>query len=340
MYPTSRIGVMKKVLWVISILIGLLWMTAVVLFVSTDIQILEPEEQQKLKAGKLFWEWHSTYGPLAMHYVEKGEGANHLLLLHGFRAHSYTWKALMTPLAEAGYHVWAIDLIGYGLSDKPDHAVYSIDFFVQQVNAFMEAKGITQAHMVGNSMGGGLALSLALAHPQQVRSLILLSALGYPLDMPLYLSLGRHINQIWAPFLGPTMVRHGLKQIVYNEKLVTDEQVEAYSLPYRFPGGVTASLLTLQKFDNQRLAEMGRQYASLSYPVLIIWGDHDTLIPIHHYEKFLKDFPHADKLLITHCGHIPQEEAPEQVLTAISAFLKKVDSPLHSLQKNQKVSKN
>jgi pimeloyl-ACP methyl ester carboxylesterase len=316
---------LKKTIWVLAILVGLIWMTLVVLFVSTDIQILEPEEQQKLKADKQFWEWRSPYGPLAMHYVEKGEGDHHLLLLHGFRAHTFTWKAVIDPLAQAGYHVWAIDLIGYGLSDKPDNAVYSVDFFVQQVYAFMEAKGIAQAHLIGNSMGGGLALSLALSHPKCVQSLTLLSALGYPLDMPLYLSLGRHISQIWAPFLGPTMIRHCLKQIVCQSDKVTDEQVEAYSLPYRFPGGVAASLLTLQKFDNQRLVEMGQQYASLTYPTLIIWGDHDTLIPLCHYEKFIHDFPHAQTLLITNCGHIPQEEEPEQVLAAILQFLQKAN---------------
>lgn len=314
---------LKKIIWILAILVSLLWMTLVVLFVSTDIQILEPEEQQKLKLNKHFWEWRSSYGPLAMHYVEKGEGDQHLLLLHGFRAHSFTWKSVIDPLAQAGYHVWSIDLIGYGLSDKPDNAVYSIDFFVQQIYAFMQAKGISQTHLIGNSMGGGLALSLALAQPHSVRSLILLNALGYPLDMPLYLSLGRHVSQIWVPFLGPTVIRHCLKQIVFQADKVTDEQVEAYSLPYRFPGGVAASLLTLQKFDNQRLVEMGHHYASLTYPTLIIWGDHDTLIPLSHYDKFIQDFPHAQKLLITNCGHIPQEEEPDQVLAAILQFLQK-----------------
>lgn len=316
---------MRKVLWIITIFAALLWMMLIVLFIFTDIQILGPEEQQKFKEGKLFWKWHSPHGPLAMHYIEKGEGTRHLLLLHGFRAHSYTWRSLIDPLAKAGYHVWAIDLIGFGLSDKPDQGAYNVEFFVQQVNAFMDAQGIAKAHLVGNSMGGGLALSIALAHPNRVNSLILLSALGYPLDLPLYLSIGRHISQIWIPFLNPTMVRQSLKQIVYQKDKISDEQVEAYSLPYRFPGGLTASLLTLRNFDNQRLVEMGQHYATLPYPILVIWGDHDTLIPVSHYEKFLHDFPHAERLLITNCGHIPQEEAPQEVLAAVLAFLKKMN---------------
>jgi pimeloyl-ACP methyl ester carboxylesterase len=316
---------MRKLLWIIAMGVGLIWMGSILLFISTDLQTLEPEEQQKLKEGKLFWEWSSPYGPLAIHYIEKGEGTKHVLLLHGFRAHTYTWRHLIDPLAKAGYHVWAIDLIGYGLSDKPNNATYHIDFFVQQVDAFMEAKGISKAHLIGNSMGGGLALLIALDRPHRAKSLTLISALGYPLDMPLYLSLGKHISQIWAPFLGPRMVRRCLYDIVCNKELVSDEQVEAYCLPYRFPGGITASLLTLRQFDNQYLIEMGKRYSTLLYPMLIIWGDYDWLIPVSHYEKFLNDFPNAKRLLIRDCGHIPQEEAPEQVLAAILEFLQEID---------------
>lgn len=314
---------MRKVWLVLAALIGMSGIAAIALFVVTEIQILDTEEQQKLKEGKSFWSWPSVHGPLSMHYIEKGVGSNHLILMHGFRSHSYTWKNLINPLAEAGYHVWAIDLIGYGLSDKPEKPIYNADFFRDQIEAFMEAKGIIKMHLAGNSMGGGLALSLALAHPQRVRSLILLNALGYPLDIPMYLALAKHASQFWAPFLGPTMVRYCLQQIVYHPEQVSDEQVEAYSLPYRFPGGIAASIFTLQAFDNQKLNEMGRLYASVSSPVLIIWGDHDNLIPITHYEKFLYDFPHSDKLLIPQCGHIPQEENPEAVLAAILPFLEK-----------------
>lgn len=295
------------------------------LSISSDSQIADMESQQQMKAGKDFWEWKSPYGSLNMHYVEKGEGDNHILLLHGFRAHSFTWKALIEPLAKEGYHVWAIDYIGYGLSDKPIDVVYNVDFFLEQIDAFMEGKKIKKTHLIGNSMGGGLALSTALAHPETIKSLILLDALGYQLDMPLYLSLSKYLGPICAPLIGPSLIRYGLKQIMCNQHLVSEEQVEAYCLPYRFPGGVTASILTLQEFDNHRLAKMESQYHSLIHPTLIIWGDQDKLIPVSHYHKFVKDFPFADTLLISDCGHIPQEEAPDEVFAAVLEFLKKTD---------------
>lgn len=309
----------KPLLFIFSLFsLSLILITA--FFFSGESQIASSEELAKLKAGKEFWTWQSPYGPLDMHYIEKGQGDRHILMIHGFRSHSYTWKALIDPLAEAGFHVWAIDLVGYGLSDKPDHTLYNLDFFIEQIHAFIEGKGIKKAHLIGNSMGGGLALSMALAHPEQVQSLVLLDALGYPLEIPFYLSISKYVGKLWAPFVGPTLIRYGLKQIMHDKNKVSDEQVEAYCLPYRFPKGVITSILTLQQFNNEQLIEIARDYPTLNSPILIIWGDHDTLIPMSHYEKFTQDFPHANRLLIPNCGHIPQEEAPDQVLEALLNF--------------------
>lgn len=317
---------MKTLFGFLAFICYLAWVIGLTLFISTDLQFFDSEQQEQAKEGKLFWEWSSPHGHLNVHYLEKGDGPNHVILLHGFRAHTFTWKKIINHLAAAGYHVWALDLIGYGLSDKPDNLPYTFEFFTEQIHDFMKEKGISQAHIAGSSMGGGLALNLAIDFPDRVKSLTLISALGYPLDIPLYLSICRHISQIWAPFLGPTSIRSCLKEIVYDENDVSDEQVEAYCLPYQFNGGITATLLTMRKFDNQQLIEMGRHYPTLKHPISIIWGDHDTLIPLEHYEKFLNDFPHAHRKLITHCGHIPQEERPHEVLASMIEFLHQVDT--------------
>lgn len=317
---------MRKLLWSLGIFVGMLWSALLFLFLFSDHLILSKEEQQKIHEGKRFWTWDSPYGPLATHYIEKGEGSKNVILLHGFRAHTYTWRYLIDPLAEAGYHVWALDFIGFGLSDKPDYIKYDMDLFVQQVHAFLDAHKMSAVDVIGSSMGGGVALSLTMNYPQQTRSLTLLSALGYPLDIPFYVSIARHIGHLWTPFLGPRMVRHCLKQIMYNHELITDEQVEAYSLPYRLSNGITSSLMTLKGFDNSYFEKMAKNYHTLTLPLFVIWGNHDTLIPISHYEKFVTDFPHAQKLLIENCGHIPQEEASAQIFESIRSFLETISS--------------
>ena len=293
------------------------------LILATDYQIFNNKEIDKLKEGKNFWDWNSNYGSLQVHYLEKGTGDNHVILLHGFRAYGYTWRHLIEPLSSAGYHVWVLDLVGYGLSDKPDHVPYTPDFFIEQINAFMQEHQLSKAHLIGNSMGGGLALNMTLKHSEKVQSLTLISALGYPLELPFYLKFGCYLNKIGVNFINPTMIRIGLHQIIHDKNKVTDEQVEAYFLPYRFPGGSLASILTLRQFDNQILVDLGKDYHQIKQPLLVIWGDQDTLIPVSHYEKFCHEFPHAHRLLIPNCGHIAQEEEPEQVTSALLDFLQK-----------------
>lgn len=315
---------MKKIILIAtSILLAIVAIASISYVKTNEFQYFDLQEQKKAKEGKLFWEWPSQYGPLAIHYIEKGKGSDHLILLHGYRSHVFTWRHFIEPLAQAGYHVWVIDLIGYGLSDKPSEVPYDYQFFVDQVESFMRAKGIKSYHLIGNSMGGGLALSLALSQPTQVKSLTLISALGYPLRLPFYFTISKKISYLWKSILGPSLIRDRLKQIVFDKDAITDEQVEAYILPYRFPGGLEASVTTLENFDNVLLAAMREKYRSLIIPVLIIWGEKDTLIPLSHFEKFQKDFPRSDKCLIPNCGHIPQEEKPDEVLAAILPFLKK-----------------
>jgi pimeloyl-ACP methyl ester carboxylesterase len=311
---------MKKFLRIIATLTAFMWIWGLALFISSDPQIFNLSEQEKIKKEKLFWEWPSPHGPVLMHYLEKGKGDQHILFLHGFRSHTYTWRFLIDPLVKAGYHVWAVDLIGYGLSEKPSEAPYTIDFFVQQIEDFMAAQGISSAHLVGNSMGGGLALNIALSYPSRVQSLVLISALGYPLDLPLYLSLARQLYHLWTPFLSPFMIRNSLKWLVYDSSRISEEQVDAYHLPYRFPGGVNSTILTLRQFDNQFLIDMSQRYNALEQPMLLIWGNEDRLIPVSHYEKFIKDFPSAECLLLPKCGHIPQEEEPQKIIQALLSF--------------------
>jgi pimeloyl-ACP methyl ester carboxylesterase len=296
-------------------------------FIASEYQILRPDEEARLKEGKTFWEWTTPEKTTAnIHYIERGTGSNHILLVHGFRCNTYTWRHLIDPLAEAGFHVWCIDLLGFGLSDKP-YLNYSLELFIKQIHDFMDGHEIPKAHFIGNSMGGGLSITMALDFPSRVNSLTLISPLGYPIEIPLYISIGKHLSMFWTPFLGSTMIRKGLEQIVYNKDSIQEEQVEAYRLPYSLAGGAAAALSTLKSFDNQKLEDLSRRYPEIGCPLFVIWGNNDTLIPIEHFKLFCKDFPSAKKLLIEECGHIPQEEKPEEIKASVLSFLREIYNP-------------
>lgn len=289
--------------------------------VMEQFQILDPSEQARLKEGKTFWNWVLPDGKTsAIHYIEKGHGSKNVILLHGFRANTYTWRHLLDSLAEGGFHVWALDLIGFGFSDKPD-VPYDFELFKRQIVDFMRDNKIDKAHFVGSSMGGGISLGMAAYHSEKVESLTLLCALGYPFDLPLYISIGKHLKILWAPFVGPSVIRNGLEELVYSKAMIDDELVQAYFLPYRFPGGASSAVSTLKNFDNQKLIDLTKYYKGIGCPVLVIWGEHDKLIPRSHFDYFCRDFPHAKKLLLEKCGHIPHEEKPHEVRAAILDFL-------------------
>ncbi len=295
----------------------------VTLIFFLSVPLFNEKEISALKENKKFWQWTSQHGIMNVHFTEQGSGEDHIVLLHGFRAHTYTWKLLIDPLVEAGYHIWALDLIGFGLSDKPNYINYNQNFFVDQIKAFMESQAISKAHVIGNSMGGALAIELALDTPQSVKTVTLINALGYSLNMPFYIYIFRNMDFVWGPFLNPTIIKACLKGVIFNQNCVTEEKVEAYCLPYRFPGGTESSLLTMRHFDVKKLEDMHLNFTHLQAPVLIIWGENDTLIPFDHYQNFLNDLPHAQTLLIPTCGHMPQEEQPQLVAEAFINFAKK-----------------
>lgn len=295
----------------------------ILLFLVTSCQSpLEPKAVAKLKENHTFWTWQSKYGPLNVHYIEKGAGSKHIFLVHGFGAHSYTWRNIIDPLANAGYHVWSIDLIGSGLSDKPDHVPYGLELFLDQIHSFLIAKNIPNATFIGNSMGGGVSLGMALTYPNLINGLILIDALGYPINLPPYLSLSKSFGALGQPLMGRWMIKWVLEYVMYNPSKITEEQVDAYLYPHRMPGGDKSFIKLLQSFDNEQLIEMNRRYPSIKVPMLIIWGEEDRLIPINYFHQFAKDFPDAKTVVIPHCGHIPQEECPEEVNKAILNFLK------------------
>lgn len=294
-------------------------LTSLLLF--QESRQLSEQEQQQLLEGKKIWVWDSPYGPLATHYEEMGQGDRHLFLIHGFRANTFTWRHLIQPLADAGYHVWAIDLIGYGLSAKPSHIPYGIDFFTEHMHAFMADHQIESCCLMGNSMGGGLALNFACSHPEQSACLVLINPLGYPIDIPFYIEATKHWQPIWIPFLVPSVIRLSLYQIVFDPASVSEEQVHAYSLPYRLQGGALATLLTLQNYSNERVLEISKKYPSIQHPALLIWGENDQLLPLKHFERFCRDLPKVESFLIPSCGHIPHEEQPQTVLASILSFL-------------------
>lgn len=273
--------------------------------------------------NKTYWTWNSSEGQKKIHYIENGDGPNHIVLIHGYGSHTCTWYDLLNPLIKAGYKVWAIDLLGFGYSDKPLNASYGLQLYLEQIRAFMKEKQIPQADLIAHSMGGTVALGLAIHHPNQVKSLTLISAMAYPFKLPLGFRIAKTFPSLIKLFCGLSFIKAMRKQLVIKtETSCTPQKVSEAAEPYFLHNGPDAAFHILGKFNNQVLIDISSQYKQIKKASMIIWGKNDPLIPSDHAKFFNRDMPHADICLLDHCGHIPHEEYPQEVEQVILQFLK------------------
>jgi pimeloyl-ACP methyl ester carboxylesterase len=265
------------------------------------------------------WPRYVDVGGLRVRYVRRGSGRP-LLLAHGFSSSIYTWAEAL-PLLARNHDVVAVDLPGFGGSDIP--ARFDSSASAELLSRVMDALGIERASLAGNSLGGALAAVTAARHPDRVERLVLIDAAGYnfaPADRPPMLRLaGRLPGGVVAAFPQRPLTRLGLKQVFYDDARVTPEKVEEYLAPMARPGAQAAAHRLLAEGDGFGLPGLLRQVRA---PTLVIWGAQDTWIPVRDADRFVRDIPGARKVILDHCGHVPQEERPQEVAQLIIDFLR------------------
>jgi pimeloyl-ACP methyl ester carboxylesterase len=262
-----------------------------------------------------------------------GEGPD-VLLLHGLGAAKSSFFDTAAALSRDGYRVHALDLPGFGNSSKPALASYGPKFFADAVVGVMDELGIGHAHVVGNSMGGRVALEIGMAHPERVGGLALLCpAVAFvrrglhPIVrllrpefglLPHSLGRGRIEKQFWSMFGDRDLVDPSLGDIVVDE----------FERIYRSPGARLAFLASARSIYLDAPFGPGGFYprlAELERPAIFVWSEHDKLIPAafrHHVERWLPD---AEQIVIQSCGHAPQVERPAQTNGLIRRFFARVD---------------
>jgi pimeloyl-ACP methyl ester carboxylesterase len=253
-----------------------------------------------------------------LRYVRRGSGPP-LLLLHGFSASIYTWAEALPLLAER-HDVIAVDLPGFGGSDIPPY--FDAKLAAVLVPVLMDRLGLERASLAGNSLGGAIAAATAARDPQRVDRLVLLDAAAYnmaPADRPRLLRLvaAVPVGVVKALPQRP-MMRLGLKQVFFDDTRVTPERVEEYLAPMARPGALAAARQVLANAPHLGLPDVLRQVRA---PTLVIWGAQDAWIPVRDADRFVRDIPGARKVVLDHCGHVPQEEKPAEVARLILDFL-------------------
>ena len=262
-----------------------------------------------------------------LHYIDEGEGET-ILFIHGTPSWSFDYRNVIKKLKE-NYRCVAIDHIGFGLSDKPEHYDYSTQNHCKTLEKFVLEKKLENATLVVHDFGGPIGLNVAIKHPEKIKNLIILNSwLWSSENDPDYIKLKKILKSPLLPFLyrylnfSPKFI---LPKSFGNIK-ISKKVLEQYTKPFADKtqrNGALAfakSLLNDQDWFEQLWNK--RQIIS-DKPTLFIWGMKDSVVKPRNLEKFQSGFTNYTTLKLETSGHFPQEEEPEKVVNAISNFLKK-----------------
>jgi len=267
-------------------------------------------------------------GTLSVLVAGQGEP---VVLIHGLGATKVSFLPTVAALAP-GHRMISLDLPGFGDSAKPLLAPYHPPFFARAVVDLMDAMKVDSAHLIGNSMGGRVALEIGLRHPERARTLSLLAP-----------SLAWRRQRGWAPFVRLLRPELGLVQVAPRaaveavvRRIIPDAAsgwvqagVDEFLRSYATPRGRVAFYAAARQIyleEPHGARGFWTKLAGLATPALFVWGRHDTLVPFGFAAHVRDALPSARHLELD-CGHVPQLERPEETHAAIAAFLAEHRTP-------------
>jgi pimeloyl-ACP methyl ester carboxylesterase len=259
---------------------------------------------------------HSHYtqvGGYRIHYYEGGEGPP-LVFVHGLGADAMNWVPAMLDM-RGHFHVYAIDLLGHGESQKPDIA-YSIEQQSEMLHQFLTVQAIKSADLVGVSMGGWVALKLAIDHPGSVNRLVVADAAG----------LKFQTNITVKNFLPSTP-----EEFSTFMAMLTPRQYPAlYPVRRDFLNQVAEHAWIIRRIFDSFLTYqdvLDGKLQAVKSPVLVIWGKEEKLIPLSVGEEMKQQLPNSSLLVCTDSGHLAVFECWNKLEPEVAAFLSSPEPP-------------
>ncbi|WP_068677718.1 alpha/beta fold hydrolase [Oceanobacillus sp. Castelsardo] len=242
-----------------------------------------------------------------------------LVLIHGFVSSTYTFNRII-PLLEKDFSVVAIDLPGFGRSEKSTSFFYSYENYARLVTKCMDYFGMDDVSIVGHSMGGQIALNTAKLMPDKVKKLFLLASSGY-----LKSSNRLLVYSSYLPFFSLYVKRavnnrsviDSLRNVFYNHSYITSDHIREFERPIKeknFP----KSLIRLLRHREGDLSP--RELGKINTSTLLIWGEDDQVVPLHVGKRLVQDLPNAELITFKETGHLVTEERPNEISNLISSY--------------------
>ena len=258
---------------------------------------------------------------MSVHYRDEGSGPL-LVLIHGTAASLHTWDGWVDALQD-DFRIVRLDIPAFGLTGPDPTDDYSIDRYVEFLEAFASALNLESFALAGNSLGGEIAWRYALAHPQRVNRLVLVDAVGYARsegqkeNLAFKLARTSGFKTVMSKITPRFLYRQGLLEVYGDDSKVTEELVDRY---FR---------LSLREGNRRAFAErviaaqvpIKGDVRNITQPTLILWGADDLWIPLEHGRNFARDIDGSQLVVYPGVGHVPMEEIPEQSAADTRTFL-------------------
>lgn len=262
----------------------------------------------------------------AIAYVRQGKGES-VLLIHGIPTSAYLWRGVISPLAE-DFAVCALDLLGYGDSDKPSSADLSLPAQARYVAEFMMKVGVTHATVAGHDIGGGVAQLLALERPELVKRLVLLDTVAY--DSWPVPEIDRLKDLAWDQIIQTVDLRAGfakaLRRGMFHHDRVTDALVTEYVRPFDSVEGKQAYLRCARALNNRDILIRAAEIEQLPLPVLLLWGEADAYQDIKFGQRLADRLPAARLVVVKEAGHFLPEDQPQEITRHMRVFIRETGS--------------
>ncbi|HEX8951815.1 MAG TPA: alpha/beta fold hydrolase [Polyangia bacterium] len=272
--------------------------------------------------------------PAGRVFVHRGgkPGGAPLVLIHGWMMTHWYFRPLLDALG-GERELFAIDLPGFGESDRPSRAAFGYDAgsFADIVAATLDTLGVARADVLGHSMGGGVAVALAARHPERVQRLVAVAAAVYRLELTTPLAklallpvVGRHLARVGLT--RRSFARACRAESVRDGRCLDDEWIDYFWARLERPGGHDAAhtCLTVLTSAADNNGDPGRVRA----PTLLVWGDEDRLVPLGHGKRLARAIAGARLEVVPASGHMPFIERTEEFLRVLRPFLAAPASPL------------
>lgn len=267
-------------------------------------------------------------GNFRLHYLHEGRGEP-ILLFPGGGAWIYDLRNLVTALAPS-YSVYAVDVPGDGyttpLAANPDyHTIYTLNSIDQSLLSFMDQLHIQRAALIGQSWGGGYALSLAEKYPERVSKYVSLDGTGLDLPDAWFYEIAKWpaLGEVAMKLSAPTSVE-GMKQalaqyFIFNQSKITDDMAREFYIPLTFHSNLVSQWVLERNLDWSVTDQLIPQ---MKTPTLILWGRQDQVEDAaSHTQRWQRLDPQARIVLIDHAGHLVQDDQPAEVNQLVLDFL-------------------